>query len=194
MKKSTNKANVKKICIVCGDEYICNSNAHKLSKFCGNISCRNRYYYEKSGGKERQREYMQRKLEKEYPNARLRCLICGRWFRQVGTHVYLIHGMTAKEYKKQFGMDVGSTTYTLVGELRDLYGVQAKENGTYKNLEKGAKNRFKKGDPRIGKYERSEETVARLKRQFEKVHERKRFKKAKASSSMAELRSDMPKK
>lgn len=176
MKKPTNNANVKKICVICGDSYVCNSNAHKRSKTCG-TTCRNKYYYKKNNGKERQREYMQRRLEEKYPDARLKCLICGKWFRQVASHVYLIHGLTAKEYKKKFGMDVGKTTYTLVGELRDLYGEQAKENGTYKNLKKGAKHRFKKGDPEIGRYERSEETMARLKGQFNEVHEKNRLEK-----------------
>lgn len=61
------------------------------------------------------------------------------------------------------GFDVYKTTHTLTSTLRKLYGKQAMENKTYKNLKAGAKNRYKKGDKTIGRYQRSEETLARLK-------------------------------
>jgi hypothetical protein len=46
---------------------------------------------------------------------------------------------------------------------RDLKGDQAIDNETYKNLEHGAKYRFKKSQKGVGVYRRAPATIARLK-------------------------------
>jgi hypothetical protein len=70
--------------------------------------------------------------------------------------------MTAREYREFFDLEVKKGLLT--PELRDLYGKQAIENGTWKNLKKGRKYRFKKGQRGVGKYKRSHITMARLKK------------------------------
>jgi len=89
------------------------------------------------------------------------CLFCGKYYTQVGSHVWQVHKMKAGEYREYFGLDVkrGTTPEW----YRKVKGEQAIENGTAKNLENGAKFRFKKGDKRAGHYDRSEQTKERLK-------------------------------
>ncbi len=100
-----------------------------------------------------------RRLNLDNDKEKIQCLICGEWFRQVGSHVVQRHGMTAREYRAKYGLDVKKGQ--LPKDLKELYGKQALENGTYKNLESGKKFRFKKGD-KVGIYKRSEQTLKRL--------------------------------
>jgi len=94
------------------------------------------------------------------------CLICGKWYVQLGSHVYQVHKMTAREYREYFELEVKRG---IVPEwYRKLKGDQALDNETYKNLEKGAKFRFKKGDKTAGRYKRSPVTLERLKNQHKK--------------------------
>jgi hypothetical protein len=98
--------------------------------------------------------------EKPDPN-KVQCLFCGKWYIQVCTHAYQVHGVTGREYREHFELEVKRG---VVPEwYRKLKGDQALDNKTYKNLEKGAKHRFKKGSKRAGKYERSPVTKKRLK-------------------------------
>lgn len=152
----------KRSCRQCGKP-IPQTGKSGAKRFC-NLTCRNRYHYIKNDGAERQRVYLQKKMIEKHGDNLLTCLICERKFRQLGSHVFNAHGMTAIDYRKMFGFDLYETTHTLVPELRKLYGEQAIENGTYKNLEKGEKTRYKKGQKRIGNYERSNETMERLKK------------------------------
>lgn len=41
----------------------------------------------------------------------MKCLICNKDYARVCRHVYLIHKMTAREYKKSFGLDVLQKVY-----------------------------------------------------------------------------------
>lgn len=68
--------------------------------------------------------------------------------------------MTAREYREYIGVDVKKGL--LPDDLRKLYGEQALENGTYKNLKAGHKYWFRTNDPRAGKYKRSQQTYERL--------------------------------
>ena len=86
--------------------------------------------------------------------SKIQCLICGLWYRQLGSHVSQIHKIKARDYRIKFGLDSKTGKATLSKDLQKLYAKQAMETGTYKNLEKGKKCRFKKGDKRAGKYER----------------------------------------
>ncbi len=144
-------------CIICGEEI---SNP-KAKKYCS-IKCNNKYNNAKAyalRGAEYQREKNRIKREQD-TRPKIKCEICGQSFRQVGSHITQVHNMTAKEYRKQFGFD--SKRGQLPEDLRQLKKEICIENETIKNLEKGAAFRFKKGD-KVGKYERSEETMKRLK-------------------------------
>jgi len=89
-------------------------------------------------------------------------MLCGLWYIQLGTHVYQVHGMTGREYREHFNLEVKRGT---VPEwYRKLKGDQALDNETFKNLENGAKFRFKKGQKGVGVYDRSPITIAKLKK------------------------------
>lgn len=144
-------------CKQCKKEFTPNKHAHNV-KYCSQL-CRNRVYYHERGGAEYQREYKQRKAMED-GRGRIQCKICGKWFRQVGTHVYLRHGITAREYRIEHGFD--RKKGQLPEDYRKLKAEQAIECGGVKNLEKGKKFWFKKGQDT--NYVRSAETMARLKR------------------------------
>lgn len=65
------------------------------------------------------------------------------------------------DYKSEFGLDQGKGI--LPDDLKEIKKNHVFENGTVKNLEKGKETRFKKGDENIGRYERSKQTLDRLK-------------------------------
>lgn len=72
------------------------------------------------------------------------CGICGHWYVQVGSHVVLRHGMTAREYREQ--MNLPLKRGIVPAWYRKMKAQQCKENGTIKNLKKGKANWYKKGD------------------------------------------------
>lgn len=129
-------------------------------KFCS-LKCRNRSYYDKRGGAQAQRDYLDKRAGKD-PRERIKCLICGRKFRQVGTHIVQIHGVTAREYREEYGFDVKRGQ--LPSDYRELKAEQAIECGGVKNLKKGRKFWFKKGKKGPGIYKRSLQTLERLKK------------------------------
>lgn len=105
----------------------------------------------------------------------IQCKICGKWFRQVGSHVTQVHKLTAREYREYIGVDVKRGL--LPDDLRKLYGEQALENGTYKNLKAGKKYWFKPGQEGVGVYKRSDQTLERLREQGKYISEHYGFKK-----------------
>lgn len=143
-----------KVCEYCNKKYTPNSNHQKYCSECKYIATR-----ERKRGREKE---WQRRQRGEYKKGKIQCQICGRWYRQLGTHVSSTHKMRAREYRERFGLDVKTGKSTLSEDLRRLYGEQAKENGTWKNLKNGKRYWFKPNDPRAGRYERSEETLERM--------------------------------
>ena len=97
---------------------------------------------------------------------KIQCLLCGRWYRQVGSHICQVHKMTARDYRAMVGFDVKRGQ--LPDDLRQLYREQVFENKTVKNLKAGRRFWFVKGDPRAGIYRRSAQTLERLRTQFKK--------------------------
>ncbi len=95
---------------------------------------------------------------------KIECKICHKKFKRVCAHARQAHGMSAREYKKQFGYDLGRGILTDYD--REYMREQTLKNGTYKNLEYGTEYRFKKGQDGLGKYERSRQTQERLKKQL----------------------------
>jgi len=96
----------------------------------------------------------------------IKCLECGKKFVRVCSHVWQVHGLTAREYKKLHGLDVKRGIAT--EEYREVMRDHVFKNGDKsiaKNLiEKGKKSRFKKGDDT--NYKRSKQTQTRLEKHF----------------------------
>ena len=92
----------------------------------------------------------------------IQCQICKKWFRQVGSHIFMTHGITAREYREAYGFDVRRGQ--LPEDYKELKHNQAIENGMDVRLQKtGVKMRFKKGQKGLGLYNRSPQTMAKLK-------------------------------
>ena len=161
-----NKIEIRKYCKACSNKIT----SKRFRTYCSQ-PCRddwhNKYgrkvYREKNKEKFMllARERWQKKLERE-GKERVQCLICGKWFVQLGSHVVQIHGILAREYREEFKLEVKRGT--VPDWFRKLKGDQALENGTYKNIVKtGKKFWFKKGDKTLGRYQRSPITLERLK-------------------------------
>ena len=88
------------------------------------------------------------------------CLVCGKWYRQVSTHIVQRHELTAREYKEKYGLDVKRGILPI--DLREIKADKTLKNGTVDNLKKGKKFWFKKGQPGVGIYKRSAQTLERL--------------------------------
>lgn len=144
-------------CIQCKKEYIIQNNKTRNTKYCS-VKCRNKVYYEKY---QKDWQINKRNNEAKNPKGKVQCFICNGWYIQVGTHIVQIHGITAREYREDFELEVkkGITPEW----YREKKGKQALENKTYKNLEIGKKFWFKKGDEKAGKYKRSQITIEKLK-------------------------------
>jgi predicted transcriptional regulator len=108
--------------------------------------------------KERQRERYRKNNIRGLPT--VKCLICGKRFRQVGSHIVQIHGMTAREYREEFNLEVKRGI--LPPDLRKVKAEWALKNGTWKNLKAGKKYWFVKGDTKAGRYKRSPITLKRV--------------------------------
>jgi len=85
---------------------------------------------------------------------------CGHYCRDLARHITRHHKITAREYKKMFGLNL-STSLISEQTKQKLRDANLKHK-TYINLEKSKKYRFKKGDNTIQKYKRSEESKVRL--------------------------------
>jgi hypothetical protein len=151
------KIEIRADCKVCGGDITDN----RYRTYCSAV-CRNKFNNQKY--KEIQAKWQLDKYDKiasvPDPEHKCQCLICGKWYVQVGSHVYLRHGMTGREYREKFELEVKRGI--LPEWYRKLKGDQALDNETYLNLEKGMKYRFKKGQKGIGKYKRSPVTLERL--------------------------------
>jgi hypothetical protein len=94
------------------------------------------------------------------PDGKPICHICGKAYKKPLTHAWQIHGLTEKEYKKEFGLDV--TVGILSEESRELARKRVYENydvAIAENLlKKGKKTRFKKGSQGRVKEKVSEQT------------------------------------
>jgi hypothetical protein len=163
------KVEIRKNCKVCGGKIVTN----RFRTYCSE-QCRNKFHYRRSREKmgadafnRRQREYLYKKRLK-LGRELIKCEICGKYFVQICSHVVQTHKMTAREYKKEFGFDVkrGKVPFW----YRGLKGSIAKKNGTEINvIEKGKKYWFKKSQKGVGVYERSPETLERLKNLYKKT-------------------------
>jgi predicted transcriptional regulator len=125
-------------CLECGNKI----KAKRFRTFCS-AKCRN-----KSTNK---RFYPLRKLQAqekrgEEKPGKIKCLICGKWYIQVGSHTVQRHMLTGREYREQFELPLKRGVVPVW--FRKMKGDIALENGTYKNIRKGKKFWFKKNDKR----------------------------------------------
>lgn len=136
------KVEFRKTCKVCGAPIT----KKRFRTFCSK-ECRDKFVSPKI--KQYRAEYQRNRMQKkaEIPSKdKLKCAICGRWYVQVGTHVRMVHHMTAKEYRIQFDLPIKKGISTT--EFRKMKEDHARENGTINNLKKGKINWYSKGDVR----------------------------------------------
>jgi len=142
-------------------------------RYC-NKKCRTSCYYkrirEKSNLYQRERWYRKNIATKKN---KIKCEVCGRSYRQVGSHITQRHGMTAREYREEYGFDVKRGQ--LPEDLRQHKAEKTRENGTIENLKKGKKFWLKKGESIP--YIRSQQTLDRLKNNFKRNEKQTKKKK-----------------
>ena len=139
-------------------------------QYC-NKKCRNKRTYLKRGGAEAQRAYLDKRRALD-TREKIQCLVCGKYYRQVGSHIVQIHGITAREYREEYGFDVKKGQ--LPEDYRELKAEQAVERGGAKNLLHGKKFWFKKGQKGVGVYKRSKQTMERLKN-MRQLYKKKKY-------------------
>lgn len=129
------------------------------TKFCS-LEHRDAFYKETKVYARNQRNFNNRRRVKPIAGGR-KCAVCGLWFLAVCHHAWQVHGIHHVEYKQMEGLDISKGL--IPKELKEIKKEHVFENGTVDNLKKGAKRRYVKGDKRAGNYERSKETMERLK-------------------------------
>lgn len=98
------------------------------------------------------------------PDGRLICHICGQPFVKLGSHVVQKHGMTSRQYKQMFGLEVGRGLITnehkehLRGCVMRNYDKVVAEN----LIECGDSTRFTPGHPGRTREMVSEQTRRKL--------------------------------
>lgn len=148
----TFKIEIRKTCKICGV---------KLTKlrtrtFCSK-KCRDAETNKRTASYQQE---WQRNRRGKYEEGKIQCLICGKWYHQIGSHVKQFHKITARKYREAHDLEVKKGM--LSPALKEKKARQAIENGTYKNLAVGKKFWFKKGSKTAGRYHRSHITLERL--------------------------------
>jgi len=133
----------------------------KKRKYCS-TKCRNKRNYIKFCAYRAKWQRQRADKKASTPSAdKVRCLICGRWYVQVGSHIIQRHKITARQYRELNDLEVKRGI--VPAWYRKLKGRLAIDNKTYKNLKFGRRYWFKHGQSGVGVYHRSPITVARLK-------------------------------
>jgi len=136
-------------------------------KFC-NTACRNAYPPNLERIRAHKRAFNERRGAPTQPHPdKNQCAICGKWYKLVTYHVAQKHKMLARDYKKMQGLDIKHTLAPQWWiEEKRAQALAHPEMIQHNLITKGKRHRFKKGDKSIGRYERSAESIARLKLQF----------------------------
>lgn len=134
--------------------------ALKQLAYCS-VKCRTRFYNSQRILSGENREWWRAKADKRAVEGegRIKCIICGLYYRRPIHHAWQRHGVNEREYKETAGLDhkKGITTPEDSERMRQ----HALENGMSITLPLlGAHTRFKKNH-KIN-YERSEQTKERL--------------------------------
>ena len=149
------KVEFRKDCKICGKPLVKGQRS-----YCGK-SCRYKEYNKRYAEYRRvwQRNWWGKPPEVD--GEKIQCPFCNKWYVQLGSHIVQTHEYeSAREFREEMGLDVKRGT--IPEWYRELKGEQAIENKTYKNLEKGKRFWFKKGDKNAGRYPRSIQTLLRL--------------------------------
>lgn len=123
----------------------CQKEFHKNSAsqtFCS-ISCRKENYSTKRT--EIQLRYYDREASVPSLDKKM-CIICEKYYKKVGCHIRMRHGMTCREYREEYNLPVKRGILTDTD--RKKLASNCKKNGTIENLKKGAAFRYQKGDKR----------------------------------------------
>lgn len=136
------KVEIRDRCKVC-EELITEK---KYRSYCSR-KCRNKWYRIKYKVKNTARQTARYdRIASEPSPHKVKCLICGRWYVQVGSHIRLRHNMTAREYREQYELPVKRGILPIW--FREKKADQAIECGGAENLKVGKKYWYKKGDER----------------------------------------------
>lgn len=94
------------------------------------------------------------------------CHICGKAYGKLGSHIALSHGITAKQYKKRFGIAFacGLCKDDLKDRLRELVEIHHDQVVVQNLVKKGEPTRFKKGSSGRTKNMVSLQTYRQLKK------------------------------
>jgi len=95
----------------------------------------------------------------------IKCLECGKLFVRPLSHVWQVHKLSGRDYKRLHGLDLKKGIAT--PEYKEKMRAISYSNGTIENLKKGINTRFKKGHNK--NYIRSHQTMERLKQHWSKV-------------------------
>lgn len=119
---------------------------YRMRKFCSE-ECRTKSY---NGKYQAYRSEWSRgrrdTLASKPASNKKKCLICGRWYVQVGSHITQRHGITARAYREEHSLPLKRGI--VANSYRTMKAEHAITNGTVKNLKKGIRFWFKKGDKR----------------------------------------------
>lgn len=96
------------------------------------------------------------------------CHICGKAFDRVTTHARQVHGISAREYKLKFGLDLKKGICSINSKNKSSKAVFCNYEKCINSnlLEKGKNNRFVNGCKGRTKEKVSEETRIRLKQRL----------------------------
>lgn len=163
MPSGTIAATVTKECKECGELF---TKANGRSKYCS-VKCRTRANNRAGEESRRRRGIDSNATAKEragrYEEGKIQCVICGKWYVQVCSHVLYAHNLSNREYKKILGVDAKK------GVVPDWYHKKKRKLNyetkdiAWKNFEKGKRYWFRKGVSTY--YKRSQETIDRLRKQ-----------------------------
>lgn len=136
------KIEIRDTCKVCGGPIT----GKRCRSYCSK-KCREQWFRIKYKDKNSARQTARYdRIASESSPHKVKCLICGRYYVQVGSHIRQRHGMTAREYREQHELPIKRGILPLW--YREKKATQALECGGAENLEKGKKYRYKKGDKR----------------------------------------------
>jgi len=151
------KVEVRKNCKICKKKI----ESKRFRTYCS-ASCRNKFHNSKH--REGQSEWQRRRNDARASipsDKKVQCLICKGWYVQICSHAVQRHGLTGRQYREAFDLEVKRGV--VPAWYREMKGGTVFRNGTVENLKKGKKYWFKVGDKKAGRYHRSPATLARLK-------------------------------
>lgn len=131
------KVEIRKDCKICGGAIT----QKRFRSYCSD-KCRNKFHNDKWYPTRNEQAKAKRGA---FSDRKKKCLMCNKWYVQVGSHIVQVHRITAREYREEFDLPVkkGITPEWYQEKKASKVDEHQKEN-----LKDGAKYRFKKGDPR----------------------------------------------